>query len=53
VPEVVRQVNRRHAALPDLALEAVAVGEGAREADAVGAHRVVRPDGLGMAANWK
>jgi hypothetical protein len=32
VPHVVREVDRRHAALPELTLDCVAVGEGGGEA---------------------
>jgi hypothetical protein len=40
VPKVVRQVHGRHPALPKLALEAVAIGEGAPElVDGRGSHR--------------
>ena len=48
VLEVLGEVDRRHAARPEFALEAVAVGEGAGEAG----EEVCR-DGLTYGIDWK
>ena len=50
VLEIVREVDGGHAALPELALDAVAVGEGGSESGGGGGHSTLRvslPHGVG------